>query len=160
MRIARVTKGADSAALAAFFERAADYVTLETGNPPDSTTVADFFGDAPPECPPDGLVHMGLFDGDAIIGVLAMSFGYPQAEDNYIGYLVLAQPARGYGRGAAALAHASMIAQARGATRQLVAVLESNPKARAFWEREGFILEQSFPDSGDGHIRHRLTRPI
>lgn len=160
MRIARVIRDTHHAALAAFFDLAADYVKLETGKPPDGTTVAGFFDDLPPNGSPDRAVHLAVFEGDRIIGVLAMSFGYPEEQDAYIGYLVLAQAARGYGRGAAALAHATEIARKRGVTRQLVAVLDANPKARAFWEREGFTHEQSFPDTGDGHIRHRLTRPI
>lgn len=160
MRIAPVTKDADTAALAAFFELAADYVKLETGAAPDSTTVADFFDDLPPNGSSDRAAHFGLFENGRIIGVLAMSFGYPRATDAYIGYLVLAQTARGCGRGALALAHATTTARARGATRLLVAVLESNPKGCAFWEHQGFTLEQTFPDTGDGHIRHRLGRPV
>jgi GNAT superfamily N-acetyltransferase len=133
---------------------------LETGAPPDRTTVAGFFDDLAPNGSPDRTAHLGVYEGDQIVGVLAMSYGYPQAADCYIGYLVLAHMVRGQGYGVAALGHATQLAQGCGATRQLVAVLDANPKARAFWEREGFILEQSFPDTGDGHIRHRLIRSI
>ena len=46
---------------------------------------------------------------------------------------------------------------------ELVAVLEANPKARAFWLREGFVPEQYFPASPDdplGHARCRMTRDL
>jgi GNAT superfamily N-acetyltransferase len=95
-----------------------------------------------------------------LLGILGVVFGYPDANDSYIGLLLLAPQARGSGVGGQALAHATALARARGSTRQLVAVLDNNPKGRAFWDREGFALEKSFPPTKDGHTRHRMTRAI
>jgi GNAT superfamily N-acetyltransferase len=101
-----------------------------------------------------------MFDADRLIGILGVVFGYPDATDSYIGLLLLAPYARDRGVGGRALAHATTLGRARGSTRQLVAVLDNNPKGRAFWDREGFALEKSFPPTEDRHTRHRMTRAI
>ncbi len=99
-------------------------------------------------------------DGERGVGILGMVVGCPDVNDSYIGLLLLAPHARGRGVGGRALAHATTLARARGSTRQLVAVLDKNPKGCAFWDREGFALEKSFPPTKDGHTRHRMTRAI
>jgi len=47
-----------------------------------------------------------------------------------------------------------------GGRRRLIAVLDANPKGRAFWEREGFVLAKTFEPTLDQHIRHRMIRKI
>ncbi|MCF2871656.1 GNAT family N-acetyltransferase [Octadecabacter sp. G9-8] len=146
--------------VASFFAAAADYVTLETGAPPKAATTQDFFDDRPPNVAPDDVQRLGLFEHEHLVGLLAFSFGYPEPTDCYIGLLLLSPGLRGQGNGPRALAHATSLARARGMRRQLVAVLDANPKARAFWEREGFVWEQTFAPSDDAHSRHRLIREI
>jgi hypothetical protein len=44
-----------------------------------------------------------------------------------------------------------------------VAVLDENARGRAFWEREGFVIEKSFEPRQIGskvHVLHRLTRAL
>jgi GNAT superfamily N-acetyltransferase len=150
----------DRAAVARLFADAADYVLLEDGRAPDEATTDDFFNERPPNVVAVDAVHIGMFDADRLLGILGVVFGYPDANDSYIGLLLLAPQARCSGVGGQALAHATALARARGSTRQLVAVLDNNPKGRAFWDREGFALEKSFPPKKDGHTRHRMTRAI
>ncbi len=64
-----------------------------------------------------------------------MAFGYPEAGDAYIGLMLLATEARGQGLGTMFLDHLTDLARARGARRQLLAVLDANPRGRRFWER-------------------------
>jgi GNAT superfamily N-acetyltransferase len=139
---------------------AADYVLLEDGRAPDEATTDSFFNERPPNVGAADAVHIGMFDADHLMGIIGVVFGYPEANDSYIGLLLLASHARGSGVGGYALAHATALARARRSTRQLVAVLDNNPKGRAFWDREGFALEKSFPPTKDGHTRHRTTRAI
>jgi GNAT superfamily N-acetyltransferase len=150
----------DRAAVARLFADAADYVLLEDGRAPDEATMDNFFNERPPNVGAADAVHIGMFDADRLLGILGVVFGYPDANDSYIGLLLLAPQARGSGFGGQALAYATALARARGSTRQLVAVLDKNPKGLAFWDREGFALEQSFPPTRDGHTRHRMTRAI
>ena len=150
----------DRGAVARLFADAADYVLLEDGRAPDEATTDSFFNERPPNVGAADAVHIGMFDADRLLGILGVVFGYPEANDSYIGLLLLAPHARGGGVGGRALAHATTLARARGSIRQLVAVLDQNPKGRAFWDREGFALEKSFPPTKDGHTRHRMTRAI
>lgn len=146
--------------MARLFARAADYVMLEDGRAPDQATTDDFFNERAPNVGADDAVHIGMFDADHLLGILGVVFGYPEANDSYIGLLLLEPSARSSGIGAHVLAHATTLARGRGSTRQLVAVLDNNPKGSAFWERAGFALEKSFPPTKDGQTRHRMTRAI
>ena len=53
------------------------------------------------------------------------------------------------------------LARSRGAARLYLAVLDANPRGRAFWQREGFSptgLSRKDPDTG--HILHRLVKDL
>ncbi|MDZ7907884.1 MAG: GNAT family N-acetyltransferase [Gemmobacter sp.] len=154
----------DRAAVEALFLVAADYIALETGLPVDGTQAADFFADAPPGIDPATSLRLGLFGpAGRLEGLAEVAFGYPAAGDAYIGLMLFAATARGTGHGARLLRGIEDRARQRGATRLLLAVLEANPKGRAFWQREGFAVEQSFPVAEMGlrrHIRHRMMKPL
>jgi GNAT superfamily N-acetyltransferase len=143
-----------------FFETAADYVTLESGAAPTQKTVEDFFLERPPHLDADATWHFGAFDGGVLCGVIGTLMGFPDPDDAYIGLLVLSPSVRGRGIGPRLLNEATATVRAQGAIRQLVAVLEANPKGRAFWSREGFVLERTFAPSAYNHTRHRMTRSI
>jgi len=148
----------DRHTVAVLFSSAADYVTLATGSAPNIATVDKFFEERPPNVSPEN--DFGAYEGEHLIGIAGMLFGYPHENDAYIGLLLISPGARGMGTGAHLLTHLTNVARARGMTRQLVAVLDANPKGRAFWDREGFVFETTFPPSDDHHTRHRLTRAI
>ena len=146
---------ADDAALADLFARTADYWALERRTP----SVAEVWAAPPEGFDPARTVRAGLWSGDRLDGLAEMDFGWPEPGDAYIGILLLAPEARGGGQGAALLAALTDHARAHGATRQLVAVLDNNPRGRAFWTREGFRPERTVPGE-DGLIRHRMARPL
>ncbi|SEM62362.1 Acetyltransferase (GNAT) family protein [Gemmobacter aquatilis] len=153
----------DRAAVAALFRAAADYVALETGLPVDDSQADAFFTDAPPGIDPATSLRLGLFDGATLLGKVDVAFGYPGPQDAYIGLMIFAPAARGAGHGARLLRAVETAARARGATRLLIAALEANPKGRAFWQREGFLPEQVFPDRPYGtrhHTVHRMAKPL
>jgi len=143
--------------------RATDYNLLEKGRAPVAADVAVFFA----SCVPGGdlaeAVKLGFWRDDVLLGFIDMSFGYPAPTNAYIGLLMLDKAARGGGIGPQILAEATRRARTKGATRQLGAVLEANPRGHAFWQREGFRPERDFPASADdplGHARCRLTRDL
>ena len=160
MDIRHLTLGQDREVVASLFSNATDYVLLETGRPPDSGTVDEFFDERPPNVGPSGAVHFGAFEAEQVVGILGMTFGYPEETDAYIGLLLLSEDARGRGLGSEILAAATNVARRHGAKRQFIAVLDENPKGRAFWEREGFEFEQTFPPTDDAHKRHRMVREV
>lgn len=137
---------------------------LETGTEPSDATVADFFTDCPPGSDLAASCKLGMFMPDgALVAIADMAFGYPETDDAYIGLLLIDQNRRDLGLGRIFLDHLTGTARARNATRLLIAVLDENTRGRAFWEREGFCLLQSFPDFKAGlktHVVHRMARPL
>lgn len=126
----------------------------------DGSQARDFFTDAPPGIDPAISLRLGLFDTGHLIGKVDVAFGYPLPTDAYIGLMVFAPAARGAGHGARLLREVEARARHRGATRLLIAALEANAKGRAFWQREGFVPEQVFPDRAYGQRRHNVHRMV
>lgn len=154
---------ADRALLSAFFGGVADYIRLERDTAPGPELLNEFFGDAPPGCDPAASARLGMFDAGRLLGIAEMGFGYPKPEDAYLGLMLLHPDARGGGRGAYLLRHLEDLARSRGRTRIALAVLEINPRGRAFWEREGFQLELANRQVVLGsvtRIAHRLVKPL
>lgn len=151
----------DLAAVIAAYLDAADYWTLADRRPPDAAKAAAFFTDSPPGCDPALSHRLGLFvDGD-LSGVAELSFGFPDPGDAYLGSMILAPRARGRGYGRALLAHVEALARHATAPRLCLAVLEENPRGRAFWERHGFrATGLSGRDPDTGHILHRMAKPL
>jgi GNAT superfamily N-acetyltransferase len=158
--IRRLDPAADRAAVADLFARAADYVWLESGKAPDAGTVAGFFTDVPPGGDLAASAKLGLFETGVLAGIADLGFGFPEPEDAYLGLLLLDPARRGLGLGPLLLAEAKAIARDRGAPRLLVAVLDANPRGRAFWEREGFrhvLTREGLAFGARRHTVHRLA---
>lgn len=154
----------DAAAVRGLYDRAADYLELETGRPPDNSVAAAFFSDLPPNVYPSAAHKLGLFlDGGELAGIADLAFGFPEPDDAYIGLLLLDPARRGQGLGAVFLGHLVGLARRRGAPRLLLAVLDANPRGRAFWERHGFRVTLTAPPARLGdrtQVRHRMERPL
>ena len=150
----------DGDRVAALFQAASDYVELESGQPPTRQTVVDFFEERPPKLSDDDTRHIGVVEHGRLVGITGLCFGYPERSDCYLGMLIFEPAARGKQLGQKTVDHVAAYAQSRGATRLLVAVIDANPRGRAFWERNGFVLEQTFAPSDDAHTRHRMIRTL
>jgi GNAT superfamily N-acetyltransferase len=140
MQIRPLDPVTDRALVAALLDQCADYIRLERDTDPGPEVVTEFFTDVPPGCDPDQSLRLGLFDAGTLIAIAEMAFGYPDPHSAYIGFLVVADVARGKGAGRHFLQHLETQARQRGANALALAVLEANPRGRAFWEREGFTL--------------------
>ena len=134
----------DRAAVARLFADAADYVLLEDGRAPDEATMDNFFNERPPNVGAADAVHIGMFDADRLLGILGVVFGYPEANDSYIGLLLLAPHARGGGVGGRALAHATTLARARGSIRQLVGYWIRTRRVGRFGTAKALRLKSRF----------------
>ncbi len=154
-----ILAASDRDAVADLIARAADYVLLETGLPPDDAFVDEIFHGVPPGISPEAIIALGLWHGPALDGVASLAFGWPEPADAYLGLMLLDPQARGQGLGPHLLAAAKDQARARGARRMLLAVLEENPRGRAFWKSMGFAHLLTAPPARIGaktHIRHRM----
>ncbi len=129
---------ADRAAVWAFWDRCRDFSEMERGLTDHERQTEGFFHDAPPDADAAKRMRLGYFQDDRLVGVASVDFGFPEAEDGYIGLLAFAEDVRGGGLGPKVLAHIEAEARPRGAKRLYVGVLIANVKGRAFWEREGF----------------------
>lgn len=154
----------DRARVAALLDECADYIRLERDEDPDETVVTEFFTDAPPGCDPAASHRLGLFDdAERLTAIAEMALGYPDAGSAYLGFLAVAARARGTGMGRQFLAHLEDLARAGGCRRLYLAVLDANPRGRAFWEREGFSLAAANRPVTLGQktqIAHRLSKPL
>lgn len=132
---------ADAARVDAFWHDAADYIRMERDEDPHPGLTPEFFADTPPNCAPG--LKFGLFDGARLVGIADLAFGYPAPLDAYLGLLMLAAHTRGRGYGHHFLRALEAEARARHAPALYLAVLDANPRARVFWEREGFTLHEA-----------------
>jgi GNAT superfamily N-acetyltransferase len=151
----------ETALVAQFYREAPDYWLLAEGrlNPDDKAS--DFFTDAPPNCDPAQSDRLGLFVNQRLSGVAELSYGFPERNDAYLGLMLLGPWAQAAGHGKAFLSHVETLARKRHAARLYLAVLDANPRGRAFWLREGFAptgLRRQ--DSTTGHWIERLVKPL
>jgi GNAT superfamily N-acetyltransferase len=147
--------------VARFYREAPDYWLLAEGRCDPDRQSREFFTDAPPGCDPGESHRLGLFLDDSLSGVAELSVGFPEPADAYLGLMLLGPWAQGTGHGRAFLAHAEALARGRNAPHLYLAVLEANPRGRAFWEREGFRptgLSRHDPESG--HTTYRLVKDL
>jgi ribosomal protein S18 acetylase RimI-like enzyme len=163
MLIRTLSHQSDRAQVADLFARAADYVLLESGLPPAPDAADDFFTEAPPGKTAADCIHVGLFNDHRLDAMATVSFGYPEPTDAYIGLLIVDAAQRRRGLGHDLADHILTVSRNHAAQRLLIAVLDDNPKGRAFWAKMGFMHEKTFPPAPDApmpHIRHRMTRAL
>lgn len=153
--------GADLPRVTAFYEVAADYWHLADRRAPDLQKARDFFTECPPGCDPAASQRLGLFVAGDLAGVAELSFGFPAAGDGYLGLMLLAPRLRGQGHGRRFLHEVETRARAAGCRQLFLAVLDENPRGRAFWLREGFApTGLARQDADTGHRLERLVKPL
>jgi GNAT superfamily N-acetyltransferase len=151
----------ETALVAQFYREAPDYWLLAAGRCDPAAQAQDFFTDAPPNCNPAQSDRLGLFLNQRLSGVAELSYGFPEPGDAYLGLMLLGPWAQGAGHGRAFLAHVETLARQRHAPRICLAVLDANPRGRAFWEREGFRpagLRRR--DTTTGHWVERMVKDL
>ncbi len=162
MLIRPLDSATDRAQVEAFFLASADYITLERGQASGPEVSHEFFTDAPPGIDPATSHRIGLFNPD-LIGIAEISFGYPTAQDAYLGLMIIAPSARGAGAGQTLLRHLESTARHRGAQTLCLGVLAANPRGHAFWTREGFTMaleNQPVTLGSKTQPAHRLMKPL
>lgn len=151
----------ETALVAQFYREAPDYWLLAEGRVDPAHQASEFFTDAPPNCNPDESDRLGLFLQQRLSGVAELSYGFPETSDAYLGLMLLGPWAQGAGHGKTFLAHAETLARKRHAPQLYLAVLDANPRGRAFWEREGFQpTGKRSQDKITGHWLERMVKPL
>ncbi len=124
-------------------ERCADFWTLVEGEPPGPGLAEELMHEVPPGGTIDHKHVLGAPDGrdDELVALLDLYDGYPEPHAWYVSLLVLAPEARGNGLGHELFAYGEAYVRARGGRALRLIVQEQNPRALAFWLREGFVFE-------------------
>lgn len=135
--------------------RAADYVTLEVGYAPDDGYVRDFFTATPPDLATDCLLHYGVMEGPAMVGMLCIAEGYEYPDDWWVGLILLDPAFRNRRIGHFVVEMLKERAKQSRINMIKLAVLKANPRGLKFWQREGFIHHRDAPATAtsDGHNR-------
>lgn len=163
MQISPLDPKHDLANVVQFYADAPDYWELAEGQTPGAIKAAEFFTDGPPDCDPDLSYRLGLFIDGRLSGLAELSFGFPEAGNAYLGLMMLGPWARGHGHGRAFLSHVQELAKRRKADQLFLAVMASNPRGQAFWEREGFIdtgLSGTMQVGLREQTLYRLVKPL
>lgn len=161
--IRELTLDHDFEAVSELYERCADYLTLEQGRPPDDNLAREFFTDGPPGGHPiERIMKRGLFSGGQLVALGDLILEYPTSTAAFIGLLLLDPAVRGSGLGVTFLRYLEDQARMHGASSLYLAVLDENPRARAFWEREGFSHHETVQRriGARDHVLHRMVRSI
>lgn len=151
----------DAARVMDLFERAADYARLEKGKAPDLEFLRETF-DGPPMLAREDRFVLALEQDAKLMGTAAYIRNFYEAGEWYMGLLLLDPNVRGSRHGSNLARRVIEHARAESGTCIRIAVLDANPKARRFWERQGYTLERTVPGDpdGDGHIRHVLKQDL
>lgn len=151
----------ETALVTQFYREAPDYWVMAEGRCDPNHHAQEFFTEAPPNCDPRNSDRLGLFLNQRLSGVAEVSYGFPEPNDAYLGLMILGPWAQGAGHGRTFLAHIETLARKRHAARIYLAVLDINPRGRAFWEREGFSYTGlSRQDALTGHTTYRLGKTL
>ncbi|MDN7855573.1 GNAT family N-acetyltransferase [Burkholderia cepacia] len=142
------------------FIEAPSYTELVEGRSPSTEDVNDFFFGKPVGTDAAQKSVFGLFVGPDMIGCADVIRSYPTDDCIWIGLMLLTEADQGRGYGKAALKLLIEMAGEWGYRAAQLAVVSTNPRAYAFWQREGFeeIRRASSPRfTGDLIV---MQRPI
>ena len=101
---------------------------------------------------------MGFYDSDdLLIAVMDLITGYPEADDAFIGWLMVDGRMQGRGIGSDIFADVRAAMKAAGFDYMALAVVRENKEALKFWKDQGFgIKEKTVSDDGyDVYIMER-----
>lgn len=130
----------DSANIWRIFSGAPSYTRLVEGRMPSQADVVDFFDGMPPGKDASDKFSLGFHVDTDMVGCADVIRSYPANGDAFIGLLLFAEAHQGKGYGRHALRQIQEMAKNWGCSTLHLAVISTNPRALAFWQREGFEM--------------------
>ena len=141
---------ADAPQLQALYERCTDYHMAHEGTPTRATAGEEELRSLPSGRIADDKFPFGIYSAGAeLVGYLELFRNYPAEGEWWIGLLIVDPNARRRGVGTEIFGSASEWAAEDGAKAIQLAVLEHDPAAQRFWERQGFELLRRRPYQSD-----------
>lgn len=150
----------DAASVRRVFMSAPSYAQLVEGRPPSDADVGDFFDSVPPGKTVSDKFSLGLFVGSDMVGCADVIRAYPTDDCAFIGLLLLSEARQGRGYGKASLNLITRLALDWNCKTMRLAVVSTNSRALAFWQREGFevIYRKADPKfTGDVAVMERVA---
>lgn len=161
--VVRLT-AADAADLQDLFERCTDFHELSEGAPTRPTAGAEELAALPPGKDLLDKFPFGVYAAPGrMVGYLELMRDYPAASEWWIGLLMLDPAVRRGGLGGRIYSAAAEWVGAQGGTVIRLGVLEQNPGAVRFWERQGFRelrREPHVSDTGHGSRLVVMARAV
>jgi ribosomal protein S18 acetylase RimI-like enzyme len=161
--LVRIEAGSSGvAALQALYLRCADFVEAMTGRAPRDDEATRLFADLPAGRTLADQQVLGVRRDGALVGVVELLAGHPGPTDWYIGLMLLSPEARGGGLGTSLVRDVAERALAAGGRALHLIVHEDNPRAIAFWGRQGFTLvDRRVQDLGTKkNLVLKMIRPL
>jgi GNAT superfamily N-acetyltransferase len=128
----------DSAHVLRVFMEAPSYTLLVEGRPPSEADVDDFFNGMPSGKEATDKFVVGLYIGANMVGCADVIRSYPANDCAFIGLLLLSEAHQSRGYGKTALNLIEEVARGWSCSKLRLAAISTNPRAFAFWQREGF----------------------
>lgn len=148
LRPLSATNPADIAALQSVLDAAPGYSRLLRGTPPGPDAARMLLAALPQGCAAADKRVLLLHEDGAAVGCCDIVRDHPEKGVAFIGLLLIIERAQGRGLGRDAFARLCRIAAGWQCRRLRVAVEENNPRALAFWRREGFVERLRRPAHG------------
>jgi GNAT superfamily N-acetyltransferase len=149
---------ADAADLQDLFERCTDFHELSEGGPTRSTAGAEELVARPAGKELADKFSFGIYaPAGGLVGFLDLMRDYPAESEWWIGLLMLDPAVRGGGLGGRIYRAAAEWVSAQGGAMIRIGVLEQNPDAMRFWQRQGFLELRREPHVSDTGHRSRLV---
>jgi len=133
---------ADRGRLETLCRECTEFFELVEGQPGGSATAGEILGPLPANVTSGAKSIFGLERGNELIGVAELLAGFPLPNEWYVGLLLLRPDARCAGAGTMVWENLRERMRAEGAVAARLIVQKQNPRARRFWERQGFTVEK------------------
>ncbi|WP_431824918.1 GNAT family N-acetyltransferase [Burkholderia sp. F1] len=129
---------ADSVDVLRIFMEAPSYTRLVEGRPPSEADVDDFFNGLPVGKEATDKFTIGFYVDTGMVGCADVIRSYPASDCAFIGLLLFSEAHQSRGFGKIALSLIEEMARGWNCSKTQLAVISTNPRAFAFWQREGF----------------------
>ena len=153
-----VTKFSSRYAVRALTEAdAGEVLAVCLGNPqyyeyaearPTPEQVADDMRITPPGVDRSRKYFVGFFEGDALVAVMDLVDGYPEADVGYIGFFMMNAAYQGRRLGSEIIGGVAAYLKALGKRSLRLAIEKDNPQSNHFWEKNGFRIIREVERNG------------
>lgn len=144
----RALTDADAAAMAALAASNPQFYRYYSGKPTPEAMRADLRL-LPPDTDPAQKHYVGFYEEGALVALLDLIDGYPDADTAYLGFFMLDGGRQGRGIGTALYREIEDCLRAAGKQRIRLAINKGNPQSTRFWAKQGFaVLKEVVRDDG------------